>query len=252
MELDAKARQITEIMGIDFFGVADLAPAYEAIMAQGGTAIAQFPRAISIGIALFHPIMDQLGPEIDRMTAFTFKHHCYDLINQRLDQTTSRLSSLLQREGFRVLPVPASPTVNREGLCGIFSNKMAAHLAGLGWIGKSCLLVTPEVGPRVRWATVLTDAPLMVTGAPMDEQCGTSEECVVACPPRAFTGEPFREAESRDVRFAAHKCWDYLAKREKSIGVRVCGLCAHICPYGKGQQTGKTHLEGDQKQRSGV
>jgi epoxyqueuosine reductase QueG len=252
MELDTEARQITEAMGMDFFGVADLAPAHEAIMAQGGAAIAEFPRAISIGIALFHPIMDQLRREIDRVTALTFKHHCYDLINQRLDQTTSRLSSRLQREGFRVLPVPASQTVNRDGLCGIFSNKMAAHLAGLGWIGKSCLLVTPEVGPRVRWATVLTDAPLRVTGAPMAEQCGSCQECVEVCPPRAFTGKPFRESEPRDVRFAAHKCWDYLGKREEAMGVRVCGLCAHICPYGKGQQTGKNLPEGNQKQRSGV
>ena len=252
MELDTKLRQITETMGIDFFGVADLAPAYEAIMAQGGAVIAEFPRAISIGIALFHPIMDQLGPEIDRTAALTFKHHCYDLINQRLDQTTSRLSSLLQREGFRVLPVPASQTVNRDGLCGIFSNKMAAHLAGLGWIGKSCLLVTPEVGPRVRWATVLTDAPLMVTGTPMDERCGTCQECVEICPPRAFTGEPFREAEPRDVRFAAHKCWDYLGKREEAIGVRVCGLCAHICPHGREQKTDRNLPEGSHNQQPAV
>lgn len=252
MELDTKTRQITEAMGIDFFGVADLAPAYEAIMAQGGAAIAEFPRAISIGIALFHPIMDQLRPGIDRVTALTFKHHCYDLINQRLDQTTSRLSSLLQREGFRVLPVPASQTVNKDGLCGIFSNKMAAHLAGLGWIGKSCLLVTPEVGPRVRWATVLTDAPLKIPGAPMDERCGACQECVEICPPRAFTGEPFREAEPRDVRFAAHKCWDYLGKREEATGVRVCGLCAYICPHGRERKTDRKPPEGSHNRRAVV
>ncbi len=37
-------------------------------------------------------------------------------------------------------------------------------MAGLGRIGKSCLLITPEAGPRVHWATVLTDAPMQVTG----------------------------------------------------------------------------------------
>jgi epoxyqueuosine reductase QueG len=33
-------------------------------------------------------------------------------------------------------------------------------LAGLGWIGKSCSLISPHFGPRLRLVTVLTNAPL--------------------------------------------------------------------------------------------
>jgi epoxyqueuosine reductase QueG len=125
--------------------------------------IAEFSRAISIGIALLHSIVDQLPQRADPAVAMNYKHHAYDLVNQRLDHITSRLSSLLQSEGCRALPVPASQTVDDERLCDVFSHKMAAHLAGLGWIGKNCMLITPEVGPRVRWATVLTDAELKVS-----------------------------------------------------------------------------------------
>ena len=233
MELDGKVRVRAEGIGADFFGVADLSPAYEAILEQGGPVIAEFPRAISIGIVLPHAIVDQLPQRADRAVAMTYRHHAYDVVNQRLDHIASQLSSVLQREGYSALPVPASQTVDEERLCGIFSHKMTAHLAGLGWIGKSCLLVTPEVGPRVRWATVLTDAPLKATGEPMEVRCGKCQQCVEICPAQAFTGQPFREGEPREVRFAAHKCREYRAEMEEATGLRTCGLCLYVCPHGR-------------------
>jgi len=141
--------------GVDFFGVADLSVARDAILEQGGSALASLPRAISIGITLLHSIVDQLPQRFQPAVAMNCKHHAYSLVNQRLGSITSRLSSVVQSKGYRALPVPASQTVDSERLLGAFSHKMAAHLAGLGWIGKSCLLVTPEAGPRVRWATIL-------------------------------------------------------------------------------------------------
>jgi epoxyqueuosine reductase QueG len=233
MVLTNKIRELTELWGIDFFGVADLSLAREAIADQGGPVIAEFPRAISVGIALFHPIVDQLPQRAERAVAVNYKHHCYDVINQRLDHITSQLSSMLQREGYQALPIPASKRVDDERICAAFSNKLGAHLAGLGWIGKSCLLVTPEAGPRVRWATVLTDAPLQITGEPMEERCGSCRQCVEICPQQAFTGEPFREHEPREVRYEARKCEQYLNELKEKHGVDVCGMCLYICPQGR-------------------
>jgi len=185
-------------VGVDFFGVADLSLAYDAILAQGGPVIAAYPWAISVGITLLHTIIDQLPHRANRAVAVNYRHHSYDVINQRLDLLISNVSSLLQREGYRALPIPATKQVDDKRICAVFSHKLAAHLAGLGWIGKSCLLVTPEVGPRVRWATVLTDAPLQATGKPMEERCANCKQCVEICPVHAFTGEPFRASEPRE------------------------------------------------------
>ena len=233
MEFDHRIESVTRSLGADFFGVADLASANDAILEQGGAVVAGFPYAVSIGITIFDTIVDRLEQRADQAVAIDYRHHCYDVINQRLDQITSRLSSLLQRDGYRVLPVPASQRVNHKKLCGTFSHKMAAHLAGLGWIGKNCLLVTPERGPRVRWATVLTDAPLKVTGEAMAEQCGACEKCVQICPVNAFTGRAFRETEPREARYDASKCDRYFAKMKESGKVAVCGMCLYICPYGR-------------------
>lgn len=233
MELNSRTRALAEEMGASFFGVADLSPAHEAILEQGGTMVAEFPRAISVGIILSHAIVDQLPQRDQLAVAMTYRHHAYDVVNQRLDHIASRLSDVLQQEGHRALPVPASQRVDEERLCGLFSHKMAAHLAGLGWIGKSCLLVTPEVGPRVRWATVLTDACLTVTGEPMEERCGSCQQCVESCPPQAFTGEPFRQEEPRDVRFVARKCQEYQNQLVEAMGVSACGMCLYVCPHGR-------------------
>jgi epoxyqueuosine reductase QueG len=222
-------------LGADFFGVADLAPAREFIEERGGEMVAQFPRAVSIGVMMPSEIVDQIVRQDDRVALIAYRSHSYDILNIRLNQIASQLASLLQREGHRALPVAAAERANGEDLYGLLSHKLAAHLAGLGWISKSCLLVTPEVGPRVRWASILTDAPLE-TGQPMAEQCGTCMVCVDACPSHAFTGRNFRPDEPRKARYDAYKCHVYLQWRKEQIDVRVCGMCVYVCPYGRKEQ----------------
>jgi epoxyqueuosine reductase len=234
MELKAKLKKIAEELGADFFGIANLSPAQEFIEKLWEKETAQFPRAISFGIALPHDIVNQQPNRFSSNVALNYKHHAYNVINQRLDHIASRLSSVIQKEGNRSLPIPATQEVTyNEALYGIFSHKMAARYAGLGWIGKCCLLVTPTAGPRVRWGSVLTDAALKATKKTMKEGCEDCQECIDICPTKAFTGEPFREEDPREVRYNAHKCEKYLSKLAKTSALGVCGMCLYVCPYGR-------------------
>jgi epoxyqueuosine reductase len=226
-------KRISDSAGCDFLGVADLSGVQDVIRGQGGELVSGYPVAISIGLAMPNAIVDQLPNRSDRAVAVSYRHHSYAVLNQRLDLTISQLSSLLQREGHRALPIPASERYDNERICAVFSHKLAAHLAGLGWIGKSCLLITPQTGPRVRWATVLTDAPLEATGRPLDERCGACQECVDICPTQAFTGQPFHENESREVRYDASKCDEYHKAGRTGNDMYVCGLCVYVCPHGR-------------------
>ena len=234
MELEKQLLDSAMTWGADYFGIADLSTARDTILEQGGTEIAEYPRSISIGIALFHSIVDQLSRRQERAVAVNYRFHCYDVINARLDEIISRIASVLQRKGYRAFPVPASKRVDDDRICAIFSHKLSAHLAGLGWIGKNCLLITPDMGPRVRWATVLTDAALATTGRTIDERCGDCRECADICPVKAFTGQLFRAGEPRSARFDATKCDRYLHKmKEIDAETAVCGLCLYACPYGR-------------------
>lgn len=236
MSLDQLLRDKASDLGSDFYGVANLEPVATVVREQGGTITEGLPRAVVIGIRLPDSIVDQLPRRDDFAVAVNYRHHAYEVINWRLDLAVSQLASLIQNTGHKALPIPASERYDNERICAVFSHKLAAHLAGLGWIGRSCLLITPEAGPRVRWGSILTDAPLEATGAPMDENCGACRECVDICPTSAFTGEPFREGEPRSVRYDARKCEEYHLFATKEIGVGVCGLCIYVCPFGKSPQ----------------
>lgn len=221
-------------MGARFFGVADLSGVVDTVKEQGGDYLSAFPRALSVGIALNDGIVDQLAHHKKESVAKTYDY-LYDTVNQSLDRIALRLGAVLSHNGFASHLIPASSRTDSQKIQGLFSHKLAARLSGLGWIGPSCLLITPELGPRVRWVSVLTDA-LLAFGKPMSNQCGDCQKCVEACPPKAFSGRPFDPAEHRDVRFNVQRCIDYrLYLRDKVTGVRVCGMCVHVCPFGSGQ-----------------
>lgn len=232
MEIAERLRRLAEAEGLDMFGIADLAPARAEMQRFGQLDSREYPRAISFGLRIPDSIVDQLIQRRERRVSVSYRTHGYEMLNIRLDIAASKMASRLQKDGFRALPVPSSRRADSVTLCAIFSNKMAAHLAGLGWIGKSCLLVTPQFGPRVRWATVLTDAPLQPTGTMMEQRCGSCRECVDICPSQAIKGLNFVLGEDREVRYDAHACERYLKEMEEADD-SVCGMCLYICPQGR-------------------
>jgi epoxyqueuosine reductase QueG len=186
-----------------------------------------------LGLSLSNAIVDALPQHAERAVARRYSHHVYDVTDGRLNLIASRLAATLQDEGYKALVIPASERTDEQRICAAFSHKLAAGQAGLGWIGKNCLLVTPEKGPRVRWATVLTDAPLQATGRPMEDRCGNCTECVDVCPVHAISGREFSKDEPREARLDARKCDRYREQMRELTGFAVCGLCLHVCPYGR-------------------
>jgi len=223
-KLTKKLESFCRERGADLVGVADLAPAREAVAVQGGSLVEPFPRAVSMGMRLNDDIVDAHDPN-EKHRESLYWHHIYDVVSTSLNFLAYDVARWLADKGHRALPVPASMPYNVAKLEGVFSHKLGAHLAGLGWIGKSCLLLTEEFGPRVRFVTVLTDAPLD-TGSPVDHPCGDCRVCVETCPVGAFTGAPFRPEDPLGARFDAPKCSEY--RRD-----HACGVCVSSCPTGK-------------------
>lgn len=219
---------------VSYFGIADLSKVEHSVIDQAGTGISNYPYCITMGIALPKEIVDRLPYREQYNDAFNYRHFAYDVINQRLDMAASVLASCLHEKGYRVLPIPASGTIDHDKICGSFSHKLGARLCGFGWIGKNCLLITPENGPRVRWVSVLTDAPLQPTGKGiMEQQCGNCTVCTDICPAKAIKGRGFVEGESREMRFDARKCNEYFGSLTSAGKLRVCGMCLYACPHGR-------------------
>lgn len=231
--LRVKLESLAKDMGATYFGIADLAPARRCISEQGGEFLMQFPRAVSHGFVLADGIVNTLVHHKNVAALSNYWYYVYQIVNPRIDSISLTLAQSLDKDGFQAFVVPSSQTVDRTRLTGVFSHKLAAHLAGLGWIGKSALLITPEHGPRVRWGTVLTDAPLEAT-TPMDEMCRDCDACVKGCPAHAFTGQAFDKPRPRSEIFAAEACDRYLHEREQTRH-KSCGICVYICPFGRNE-----------------
>lgn len=154
LQLEDILREIIEEDCEDyFFGVADLSLAKRSIIKQRESLINEYPKAISIGITV-HPILIN-GLSMNHESSKTN----YNKIIQQLNFITSRLSNLLQCEGYKTRFLYITNKSGDKKSNG-FSHELVANLAGLGSIGNNGSLITPEVGSNILLGTVLTDAPL--------------------------------------------------------------------------------------------
>lgn len=215
-------------MGADLFGIADLRPVQEIVVAQGGGRLSGFSHAVAIGMGLSNTVVDQMDPSQPADFSL-YGWHVYRAISPAVDQIAMHVAREIESRGFRALPIPTSQYRNPGERIGLFSHKLAAHLSGVGWIGKNCLLITPEFGPRVRLASVLTDCELE-SGTRIDGRCGDCRACVDACPVGALRGVEFCESEGVERRLDVGACAGYRDGAAAKRGAHVCGLCLAVCP----------------------
>ncbi len=208
-------------------GIADLTAAEKAIQLHADPRLARFQRAISFVVPFPRSIIEELleGP------SNTYLHY-YRAVNTLIDDLSIRLSAMLELRGYETFPVPSSQRTGTERLNSIFPHRIAAYLAGIGWIGKSGCLITQRYGPRIRLGTVLTSAPLQVD-KPLDISCGKCNLCMQTCPAQAIKGVTFTPDTPLTERFKPELCDQYQNKVRDRFGKRVCGLCLAACPSGK-------------------
>lgn len=96
-----------------------------------------------------------------------------------LHDAARRVADALRSEGFR-----AEILIDDNRLL----DRAAAIRAGIGWMGKSTMVLAPGQGPWMLIGSVVTDAVLERTD-PMVRDCGTCVACLPACPTGAITAD---------------------------------------------------------------
>jgi reductive dehalogenase len=111
--------------------------------------------------------------------------------------------------------------------------------AGLGEMARNGLLITPEFGPRVRLAKVLTDLPL-IPDKPIEfgvwDFCLRCEKCAKKCPSKSImfgapTETPHNISNRKGVRtwhINAETCLNFWADNHTD-----CSNCIRTCPFNK-------------------
>ena len=222
-----KIKKICE-NNVSLHGYSNLEYAEEFIENTYPIDIAHYPYAISIGMR----INDDITNTINIPGAEEAYLKEYLEVNNKLDDIAQEIVSLIIKEGYDAKSIPASDISSKDKLAGELSHKLIANLAGLGWIGKSCLLITPEYGPRLRWASILTNLPVPYCKNMLKSRCGNCSLCVENCPVSAFKNRKFIKNEPRELRYDAYKCNNHMDELEHKNRPRLCGVCVKICPWG--------------------
>lgn len=127
----------------------------------------------------------------------------------------------LERKGRHVLTVHTEDEFDPVNRVGLMSLKVLAKAAGLGWQGRSLLIVSSRYGPIHRWIGVLADMQLRGSTA-IPNQCGDCTLCVEKCPAGALDLVEFD---------------DHPACREDVLDIGLCKgddgctKCLTVCPW---------------------
>lgn len=189
-----------------------------------------FPEVRSVVVTLTsyrHP-PEVCQPEgVPRIARFAWSDDYHGVIKNNLRQL---LEAIRGYDGFGQVKgravVDSAPAFERAW----------AVRAGLGWIGRSSMLVHPDLGSFTLIGLLLLDAPLP-EDLPLPEQvpngCGECRRCMEACPTGAIVA-PHTVDAGRCISYQTIERREGVAEEFRPIlegRIFGCDRCMEVCPY---------------------
>ncbi len=246
--LAARARDL----GFDRFGVAspELPPAhierYQEWLAAGyhagmdymartrsvrGDLEAILPGVRSVVCVLvdYRGIPAEPGPDRDpdpgpggKVARYARGRDYHIVLKRRLERLADHLEEMVPGSRTRTC-VDSVPVLERT----------LAWSAGLGFLGKNTLLITPGLGSYTLLAELLTTVELPVD-RPIEGTCGRCTRCLDACPTSAFPEEGVLDS-SRCISYLTIEHRGELPDEVSLDGWAFgCDVCQEVCPYNSG------------------
>ncbi len=190
-----------------------------------------YPVGIAVAVPLpKHVIKDlQLAPTREY-------YELYTTLNDKLNAIVTAGEEYLTGRGYQAYAQTTDRVTVDSDKRSPLPHKTVATRAGLGWIGKNNLLVTPQYGSAVRISSLLTDAQLTCDAPITHSRCGACHACVRYCPAHALKNTLWHLGMPREDIVSVSAC--YKKQREimrKSTGIDtdLCGKCFAVCTYTK-------------------
>jgi epoxyqueuosine reductase len=174
-----------------------------------------------------------------RIARYAREPDYHDVIKPKLHALDAFIRERTRREALGRVFVDTAPVLERD----------FAELAGLGFIGRNCCLITPGLGSWTVLAGLLvpeeleTGLPatsalkLEAGGAPRAANlgCGRCTRCLGACPTRAFVG-PYVLDARRCISYLTIELRGPIPRELRPLmgdWVFGCDVCQEVCPYNK-------------------
>lgn len=207
--------------GAKLIGIADLSGIAEGTLTTGISVAVPVPRHI------VRDLQDSPTKEY---------YDAYYSLNEQLNHIVSSGAEFLKGCGYQAFANTTKAVRIDDNWSTPLPHKTVATRAGIGWIGKNCLLVTKEYGSAIRLSSLLTDAPLPAAQPINQSLCGACSVCVESCPGKALTGKSWDAQKTRTELFHKEICKETQIRRMKQatgIETDLCGLCFAVCTYTK-------------------
>ncbi len=160
----------------------------------------------------------------------------YNWRNEKIDEITLDCENFLKDKGYNVYGQTRKRNKISKDVRTVLPHKKVATMAGVGWIGKSAMLVNPEYGNSISLGSLLTDEVLDYGTPITSSMCGTCTNCVDICPAGALNGKLWDTTVDRSEFFDIKACRTKATEITlKTIGIKkdTCGRCITVCPYTK-------------------
>jgi len=158
-------------------------------------------------------------PGQGRVARYAWSDDYHDLLRSRVNALSAWLEARVPGCRTRGV-VDSAPIAERD----------FAQAAGLGWIGRNAMLISPTAGSWFLLTAFVTDVPLPADAPLETDHCGTCTACLDACP--------------TDALLDAARCISALTVESRSpipaelraaMGEWVfgCDVCQEVCPWNR-------------------
>lgn len=193
---------------IDIVGIADLSE------------LSNIPVGLSINISdIFkkYPFAIIIGAQYGKIS----KRASGDETAVYLEKIAYDIMGYLEKKHYQYLVIHPEDEYDPDNRMGLLSLKILAKQAGIGWQGRSLLIISPIYGPIHRLIAILTNMPLN-PDEPIQNKCGDCVACIDNCPKKSLTFCQFDDhPNSREEVLNVKSC----------IGDNGCMVCILKCPY---------------------
>ena len=215
--LTARVKECAYAIGADLVGVSPIARFKNAPIMMSPQGI--LPTAQSVVVCAIHHLDEAIELGGEQHPQIIGPYSIQYVMNLKLDYIAFRVARYLDSLGYEAVPIAASNIWRYRPfgeLTATFAPDMshiyAATCAGLGQLGWHGLTMSPEYGPRNRFISIITNAPLCPT--PLYDEtklCDMCGACITHCPTDAYrkecNGTKCIEVEDKTFKFANKNLW---------------------------------------------
>ena len=215
--LTAKVKACAIGCGADLVGVSPISRFKGAPIMMSPQGI--LPTATNVVVCAIHHLDEAIELGGEEHPQIIGPYSIQYVMNLKLDYIAFRVARYLDSLGYEAVPIAASNIWRYRpfgDMTATFAPDMshiyAATCAGLGQLGWHGLTMSPEYGPRNRFISIITNAPLCAT--PLYDEtklCDMCGECIKHCPTDAYRkecdGVKTIEVEDKVFKFANKNLW---------------------------------------------